>query len=125
MWLARSVPSGRWQTYRACAGDWTRFCSRKRQPANSQWTNARRLLLSHAILGPDTVSEGGVPLSARTRVIGGFAAVLVGMGTLALPGGATAAPDAPGGSSFTPGGACAGWTYLPVTGPRGVSPSRP
>jgi aminopeptidase N len=58
-------------------------------------------------------------LSARTRVIGGFAAVLVGMGAFALPGGATAAPGAPGGPSFTSGAAGAGDAYFPFAGNGG------
>jgi aminopeptidase N len=53
------------------------------------------------------------------RVIGGFAAVLVGMGALVLPGGATAAPGAPGGPSFTAGAAGAGDAYFPFAGNGG------
>jgi aminopeptidase N len=44
---------------------------------------------------------------------------MVGMGTLALPGGATAAPDAPGGPSFTAGAAGAGDAYFPFAGNGG------
>jgi aminopeptidase N len=53
------------------------------------------------------------------RFIGGFAAVLVGMGAFALPGGATAAPGAPGGPSFTSGAAGAGDAYFPFAGNGG------
>ena len=58
-------------------------------------------------------------LSARNRVIGGLAAFLVGMGAFAVPGGATAAPVAPDGTSFTAGAAGAGDAYFPFAGNGG------
>ena len=65
-----------------------------------------------------TVNRGSL-MSARTRMIGGLTAVLVGAGMLAVPGGATAAPGGSGGPRFTAGAAGAGDAYFPYAGNGG------
>ena len=65
-----------------------------------------------------TVNRGSL-MSARTRMIGGLTAVLVGAGMLAVPGGATAAPGGSGGPRFTAGAAGAGDPYFPFAGNGG------
>jgi aminopeptidase N len=64
-------------------------------------------------------SVDGVLMSARTRVISGWTAVLVGVGLFAIPGGATAAPGGSSGPRFTAGAAGAGDEYFPYAGNGG------
>ncbi|HEX6262432.1 MAG TPA: M1 family metallopeptidase [Actinomycetota bacterium] len=58
-------------------------------------------------------------MSIRTRVLSGTTAVLVGMGGLALPSGAIAAPGSPGEPRFTAGAPGAGDAYFPFSGNGG------
>mgnify|MGYP006314874231 CR=1 FL=1 len=58
-------------------------------------------------------------MRVRRRVSGALAAVLVGMGTLVLSAGASAAQTGPGGPRYTAGDAGAGDAYFPFAGNGG------
>jgi aminopeptidase N len=58
-------------------------------------------------------------VGTRRRVSGALTAVLVGMGTLVLSAGATAAQTGPGGPTYTAGAAGAGDAYFPFAGNGG------
>jgi hypothetical protein len=58
-------------------------------------------------------------MGARRRVLGGLTAVLLGIGMIALAGGAAAAPGGSKGPRFTAGATGAGDAYFPYAGNGG------
>ena len=58
-------------------------------------------------------------MSVRRQVVGGLTAVVMGVGLVAVPGGAAAAPGTRGGPRFTAGAVGAGDGYFPYAGNGG------
>jgi aminopeptidase N len=65
------------------------------------------------------LSAEEIVVRVRMQVFGAITAVLVGVGTLVLSGGATAAQGAPGGPRYTAGAVGAGDAYFPFAGNGG------